>query len=220
MHSEYFEMNEESAKILNLAKKEKRRIIAIGTTSVRTIEAVYDKYGEFRATKENTSIFIEPGYKYKAVDALITNFHLPKSTLIMLVSAFMGRKFTLECYKHGGIVFGPTGEQNYKIKQNKKEHLLAMKSALSLLTKKGLVVVDGLKVDGKTKEIITVLNALKVNENKVIIVSEDIKVLLGSKNITNVITRVYNNLSVYDLLNCEKLIISVDDVKKLEEELA
>jgi len=121
---------------------------------------------------------------------------------------------------HGGIVFGPTGEQNYKIKQNKKEHLLAMKSALSLLTKKGLVVVDGLKVDGKTKEIITVLNALKVNENKVIIVSEDIKVLLGSKNITNVITRVYNNLSVYDLLNCEKLIISVDDVKKLEEELA
>jgi len=100
MHSEYFEMNEESAKILNLAKKEKRRIIAIGTTSVRTIEAVYDKYGEFRATKENTSIFIEPGYKYKAVDALITNFHLPKSTLIMLVSAFMGRKFTLECYKH------------------------------------------------------------------------------------------------------------------------
>jgi len=121
---------------------------------------------------------------------------------------------------HGGIVFGPTGEQNYKIKQNKKEHLLAMKSALSLLTKKGLVVVDGLKVDGKTKEIISVLNALKVNENKVIIVSEDIKVLLGSKNITNVITRVYNNLSVYDLLNCEKLIISVDDVKKLEEELA
>lgn len=100
MHSEYFEMTEASSDMLNRAKKEGRRIIAIGTTSVRTLESVYSKYGMFQPCKENTSIFIQPGYEYKAVDALITNFHLPKSTLIMLVSAFMGRDFTLNCYKH------------------------------------------------------------------------------------------------------------------------
>ena len=74
--------------------------MAIGTTSVRTLEANYSKYGIFKPTRESTNIFIEPGYEYKVVDALITNFHLPKSTLIMLVSAFMGREFTLEVYKH------------------------------------------------------------------------------------------------------------------------
>ena len=68
--------------------------------SVRTLEANYSKYNEFRATKEATNIFIEPGYTFKAVDAIITNFHLPKSTLIMLVSAFAGREFTLDFYKH------------------------------------------------------------------------------------------------------------------------
>lgn len=100
MHSEYFEVSKEAADQLNLAKKENRRIIACGTTSVRTLEAVYLKYGIFKETKENTSIFIEPGYSFRAVDALITNFHLPKSTLIMLISAFMGREFTLQCYRH------------------------------------------------------------------------------------------------------------------------
>lgn len=100
MHSEVYEVTKEAADKLNQAKKEGRRIIAIGTTSVRTLEANYQKYGEFHATKEPTNIFIQPGYEYKAVDAIITNFHLPKSTLIMLVSAFMGREFTLEVYKH------------------------------------------------------------------------------------------------------------------------
>lgn len=100
MHSEYFEVSKEAAVQLNLAKKENRRIIACGTTSVRTLEAVYLKYGIFKETKENTSIFIEPGYSFRAIDALITNFHLPKSTLIMLISAFMGREFTLQCYRH------------------------------------------------------------------------------------------------------------------------
>lgn len=100
MHSEYFEVSKEAADQLNLAKKENRRIIACGTTSVRTLEAVYLKYGIFKETKENTSIFIEPGYSFRAIDALITNFHLPKSTLIMLISAFMGREFTLQCYRH------------------------------------------------------------------------------------------------------------------------
>ncbi|MBR1581418.1 MAG: tRNA preQ1(34) S-adenosylmethionine ribosyltransferase-isomerase QueA [Bacilli bacterium] len=100
MHSEEYDLSEEAAKILNRAKKEGRRIIAVGTTSVRTLEANISKYGEFKATHESTNIFIQPGYEFKAVDALITNFHLPKSTLIMLVSAFMGREFTLECYNH------------------------------------------------------------------------------------------------------------------------
>ena len=100
MHSEVYEMSEESANKLNQAKAKSRRIIAIGTTSVRTLEANYSKYGKFQPTKETTNIFIEPGYEWKTIDALITNFHLPKSTLIMLVSAFMGREFTLEVYKH------------------------------------------------------------------------------------------------------------------------
>jgi len=100
MHSEYYEISEAVANKLNKAKKEHRRIIAIGTTSTRTLEANYSKYNSFKATKENTEIFIYPGYTFKAIDALITNFHLPKSTLVMLVSAFIGREFTLECYKH------------------------------------------------------------------------------------------------------------------------
>lgn len=100
MHSEYFEMSKEAADALNKAKSENRRIIAVGTTATRTLEAVMQKYGKFIETKENTSIFIKPGYKFLAIDGLITNFHLPKSTLIMLVSAFMTREFTLECYKH------------------------------------------------------------------------------------------------------------------------
>ena len=100
MHSEVYEVSEEAAFILNKAKKENRRIVAIGTTSVRTLEANYSKYNEFKTTKEATNIFIEPGYTFKAVDAIITNFHLPKSTLIMLVSAFAGREFSLEFYKH------------------------------------------------------------------------------------------------------------------------
>ncbi len=100
MHSEVYEITQESADIINQAIVENRRIIAIGTTSVRTLEANYSKYGKIQPTKEATNIFIVPGYEYKVVKALITNFHLPKSTLIMLVSAFMGREFTLEVYKH------------------------------------------------------------------------------------------------------------------------
>ena len=100
MHSEVYEISEEAAARLNKAKAENRRIIAIGTTSVRTLEANYSKYNTFKPTKEATNIFIQPGYQYKTVKAIITNFHLPKSTLIMLVSAFAGREFTLELYKH------------------------------------------------------------------------------------------------------------------------
>jgi S-adenosylmethionine:tRNA ribosyltransferase-isomerase len=99
MHSETFDVSKEAAERLNLAKAEGRRIIAVGTTSVRTMEAEFAKEGKFyEASDEATNIFIQPGFEYKAVDALITNFHLPKSTLVMLVSAFMGRRWTLHCY--------------------------------------------------------------------------------------------------------------------------
>ena len=100
MHSETYEIKKEVADELNKAKAEHRRIIAVGTTAVRTLESNYAKFNSFKEEKSATSIFISPGYEYKAIDCLITNFHLPKSTLVMLVSAFMGREFTLECYKH------------------------------------------------------------------------------------------------------------------------
>jgi len=100
MHSEVYEITPEAAAKLNKAKEENRRIVAIGTTSTRTLEANITKYGTFKATREATSIFIYPGYEWKAVDVLITNFHLPKSTLVMLVSSFSDREFILECYKH------------------------------------------------------------------------------------------------------------------------
>ena len=99
MHSEYYIMSQETADVLNKAKEEHRRIISIGTTSTRVLESVMQEYGTFKACSGNTSIFIYPGYKYLAIDGLITNFHLPKSTLIMLVSAFAGREFILDCYK-------------------------------------------------------------------------------------------------------------------------
>lgn len=98
MHSEYYEISEESARIINTAKKEGRRIIAVGTTSVRTLESVADEQGFVKAEKGNTEIFIYPPYKFKCVDALITNFHLPKSTLLMLVSSLSTREKMLEVY--------------------------------------------------------------------------------------------------------------------------
>lgn len=100
MHSEYYIMSKETADILNKAKDDSRRIIAVGTTSTRTLETIAtENNGRFKACSGNTSIFIYPGYKFKAIDALITNFHLPKSTLVMLVSAFSDRKFILNAYK-------------------------------------------------------------------------------------------------------------------------
>ena len=92
MHSEYYVMSDEVAKLLNDTKKSGHKIISVGTTSTRTLETVYGLYGEFRGCFGNTSIFIYPGYEFKAVDKLITNFHLPKSTLVMLVSALAGRE--------------------------------------------------------------------------------------------------------------------------------
>ena len=101
MHSEYYEISEESAEIINLAIKENRRVFAVGTTSVRTLESSNEKIGDkyyVKAGKGNTNIFIYPGYEFKIVKGLITNFHLPESTLIMLVSAFCGLEETLNFY--------------------------------------------------------------------------------------------------------------------------
>ena len=98
MHEETYFISEDAANKLNKAKKEGRRIIAIGTTSVRTLEANYSKYNEFKAEQSATKIFIYPGYQFKAVDSMITNFHLPKSTLIMLVSAFATKELIMEAY--------------------------------------------------------------------------------------------------------------------------
>ena len=99
MHSEYYEMNEETANTLNKAKEDGRRIISVGTTSVRVLETVMNKYNYFCKCSGWTDIFIYPGYKFKAIDNLITNFHLPKSTLIMLVSALASREIILNAYK-------------------------------------------------------------------------------------------------------------------------
>lgn len=96
MHSEYYEISKDAALRLNKAKALGKRIIAVGTTSTRTLESAYDN--GFKECCNNTSIFIYPGYKFKAIDAQITNFHLPKSTLIMLVSALAGREFILDSY--------------------------------------------------------------------------------------------------------------------------
>lgn len=100
MHTEEYFMSKETADKLNKAKKEGRRIIAVGTTSTRVLETVMSKYGEFKECHEESNIFIYPGYEFKGIDALITNFHLPKSTLIMLVSALAGKEKIMEAYKH------------------------------------------------------------------------------------------------------------------------
>ena len=99
MHSEYYEMTEETAKVLNEAKKNKNRIISVGTTSTRTLETIMNSYGEFKECHGLTDIFIYPGYTFKAIDALITNFNLPKSTLVMLVSALAGKDKIMAAYK-------------------------------------------------------------------------------------------------------------------------
>ncbi len=98
MHSEFYCMSKETAEVLNKAKKENRRIISVGTTSTRTLETIANLYGEFKECQGWTEIFIYPGYEFKAINALITNFHLPKSTLIMLVSALAGKENIMAAY--------------------------------------------------------------------------------------------------------------------------
>ncbi len=100
MHSEYYECTEEAAEKINRARQGGGRIIAVGTTSCRTLETITDERGIVHAGSGNTEIFITPGYRFKAVDALITNFHLPESTLLMLISAFSSREEVMRVYAH------------------------------------------------------------------------------------------------------------------------
>ncbi|AWN20386.1 tRNA preQ1(34) S-adenosylmethionine ribosyltransferase-isomerase QueA [Streptococcus sobrinus] len=101
MHSEFYQFSEEAAETLRQVKAAGGRIVAVGTTSIRTLETIGNKFdGQIQADSGWTNIFIKPGYQFKIVDAFSTNFHLPKSTLVMLVSAFAGREFVLEAYKH------------------------------------------------------------------------------------------------------------------------
>ena len=98
MHTEHYSISGETAEMIRKTKENGGRVIAVGTTSCRTLESSAQKYGEPREDDDNTGIFIYPGYKFKAIDGLITNFHLPESTLIMLVSAFAGYENTMNCY--------------------------------------------------------------------------------------------------------------------------
>lgn len=100
MHSEFYSMDKKTADILSKAKKEGKNIIAVGTTTTRMLETIMTKYGEFKECSGWTDIFIYPGYEFKAIDSLITNFHLPKSTLIMLVSALCDKDMILDTYKY------------------------------------------------------------------------------------------------------------------------
>lgn len=99
MHSEFYQMSDEVAEVLNSAKVNGNRIISVGTTSTRTLETIMNLYGKFKECSGWTDIFIYPGYQFKAINSLITNFHLPKSTLIMLVSALAGKDNVLNAYK-------------------------------------------------------------------------------------------------------------------------
>ena len=99
MHTEHFYIKKEDVEKINNAKKEGRRVIAVGTTSCRVLESIADENGFVKEVEEDTGIFIYPGYKFKCIDGLITNFHLPQSTLLMLVSAFTNREFILDAYK-------------------------------------------------------------------------------------------------------------------------
>lgn len=100
MHSEWYSMPADVAEKINRAKAEGRRVIAVGTTSLRTLESAADRIDHVEAGARDTTLFITPGYTFRIVDALVTNFHLPKSTLVMLVSALVGRERILEAYRH------------------------------------------------------------------------------------------------------------------------
>ena len=100
MDSEAFEISQETAELINQAKKEGKKIVAVGTTTVRTLETAYKQFGKIKACKSASELFIYPPYEFKVVDRLITNFHLPKSTLLMLVSALAGKDFIFEAYKN------------------------------------------------------------------------------------------------------------------------
>lgn len=99
MHSETFEITQDAADKINLAKEQGKKLVAVGTTTVRTLETAYQKYGCIKACHDHSELFIYPPYEFKVIDKLITNFHLPKSTLLMLVSALAGKEFIFKAYE-------------------------------------------------------------------------------------------------------------------------
>ena len=99
MHTEWYQVSDEAAELINRTREEGHRVICVGTTACRTVESASDENGIVHAGSDDTSIFIYPGYRFKVMDALITNFHLPESTLVMLVSAFAGRDKVLNAYE-------------------------------------------------------------------------------------------------------------------------
>ena len=119
----------------------------------------------------------------------------------------------------GGNVYGPKGNQNFKIKQNKKEHNLALRSALSQLGSKNIYVLDEVKVNGKTSEVVALLKGLKLDNKKVLVVTSDDLVYRASANLANLVLRTNDNVSVYDLLNAQALLLNKEEVKLLEEGL-
>ena len=100
MHAEWFEMSQECADAINQAKREGRRVVAVGTTSLRAIESAARDDGTVETGTMDTRLFIAPGYRFKVIDAMVTNFHLPKSTLVMLVSALVGKERIMQAYRH------------------------------------------------------------------------------------------------------------------------
>ncbi|MEG1222308.1 MAG: 50S ribosomal protein L4 [Bacilli bacterium] len=119
----------------------------------------------------------------------------------------------------GGQALGPTGTQNYKISQNKKEHLLALKSALTLKAENGLIVVDSIKVEPKTKIVKAMLEKIGANK-KVLLVTSDADLALGARNLDFVMVREATNVCVYELLNVDYLVATVEEIKNIEEALA
>ena len=116
MHEEFYQISSETAERLNKHKDSGGKIVAVGTTVNRTLETVFSKYNTFKAESSFSDIFIYPGYKFKAIDALITNFHLPESTLLMLVSAFWDREKLLDAYeiaKNNNYRFYSLGDSMY-----------------------------------------------------------------------------------------------------------
>ena len=119
----------------------------------------------------------------------------------------------------GGTVFGPDGNQNFKLKQNKKEHALALRSAWSIKGKKDIVVLEKLEVSGKTKEMVALFKAFKLENEKVLVVTSDSAVYQAAGNLRNAFIRTVKNISVYDLLNATKVVINKEDLKAVEEGL-
>ena len=164
MHSEYYIMNSDTANILNKASSEGRKIIAVGTTSTRVLETVVAKYNEFRECSGDTDIFIYPGFKYKAVDSLITNFHLPKSTLMMLVSALAGRDSIMNAYeeaKKHNYRFFSFGDAML-IDYNKKKQSYWLKELKKQQEEKPFIKTKGIKIyQGENNILLSAPHAFK-----------------------------------------------------------